>query len=113
MTVPSPCISQCGLNPSGVCYGCGRTSGEIAAWYRMTDAQRRKVVIEAKQRNRSNLPTTPVRQSPKTAFTLVEPLVAIAIVGCLIGMLLAAGRKEGNPFQSRPCEQCWVSPQPL
>jgi hypothetical protein len=42
--VPSPCISICRMDPaSGFCEGCLRTIGEIAAWSRMDDAEKRRV----------------------------------------------------------------------
>ena len=39
--VPSPCTNVCRMDPAtGWCLGCRRTIGEIAAWSRMTDAER-------------------------------------------------------------------------
>ena len=39
--VKSPCNEVCQLEwKSGYCLGCGRTGNEIAAWPRMTDAER-------------------------------------------------------------------------
>jgi uncharacterized protein len=39
--VKSPCNDVCQLEwTSGYCLGCGRTGNEIAAWPRMTDAER-------------------------------------------------------------------------
>jgi predicted Fe-S protein YdhL (DUF1289 family) len=44
--VASPCISVCVVDPrgTGVCVGCGRTLGEIAAWIDMPDDARRDVL---------------------------------------------------------------------
>jgi predicted Fe-S protein YdhL (DUF1289 family) len=42
--VPSPCISVCRIDDaSGLCAGCARTLGEIAAWGTMADEERREV----------------------------------------------------------------------
>ncbi|WP_431275114.1 DUF1289 domain-containing protein [Variovorax ureilyticus] len=42
--VPSPCISICRIDSeSGFCEGCLRTIDEIAAWSRMSDADKRGV----------------------------------------------------------------------
>jgi len=39
----SPCINVCKLDDSGMCVGCGRLLGEVAAWSKMTDQQRSAV----------------------------------------------------------------------
>jgi uncharacterized protein len=45
MTVASPCLKVCVMDTvSTHCIGCGRTIGEIAAWSRLSDAEKRKVV---------------------------------------------------------------------
>ena len=36
----SPCIGVCALGPDGLCGGCLRTVDEIAAWSRLSDADR-------------------------------------------------------------------------
>lgn len=42
--VPSPCISVCRMDAQGeLCIGCLRTLDEIAAWARMSDAEKRGV----------------------------------------------------------------------
>lgn len=42
--VPSPCVSICRIDPeNGFCEGCLRTIDEIAAWSRMSDADKRGV----------------------------------------------------------------------
>ncbi len=42
--VPSPCIDVCRMDPAtGWCLGCRRTIDEIAAWSRLSDAERRAV----------------------------------------------------------------------
>lgn len=42
--VLSPCIGVCSLGPDGLCEGCLRTVDEIAAWSRMSDAERLHVM---------------------------------------------------------------------
>lgn len=47
MTVESPCIKVCVLDPAtGYCIGCGRTGNEIGAWLSMDDAARAALVAE-------------------------------------------------------------------
>ena len=42
--VLSPCIGVCDLDDAGLCRGCLRSVGEIAAWSTMDDAQRLRVM---------------------------------------------------------------------
>lgn len=43
----SPCVRLCTVHPvTGLCLGCARTVDEIAAWPRMTEAERRAVMAE-------------------------------------------------------------------
>lgn len=42
--VLSPCIGVCTLGADGLCEGCLRTVDEIAAWSRMSDAERLHVM---------------------------------------------------------------------
>ena len=42
--VLSPCIGVCTLRSDGLCAGCLRTVDEIAAWSRMSDAERLHVM---------------------------------------------------------------------
>ena len=47
----SPCVKICTYDPGrGLCLGCGRTLEEIAAWYAMTDAERRAVMEKLPER---------------------------------------------------------------
>ncbi|MEO5687342.1 MAG: DUF1289 domain-containing protein [Burkholderiaceae bacterium] len=42
--VPSPCVNICKIDPyTAACHGCRRTLDEIAAWSRMSDADKRVV----------------------------------------------------------------------
>jgi hypothetical protein len=45
--IETPCVRLCMLHPeTGLCVGCARSGAEIAAWSRMTPAERR-VVMDA------------------------------------------------------------------
>lgn len=47
MSIESPCILVCSIDQkTGYCFGCGRTTGEIAAWTDYTPAERRAVMAE-------------------------------------------------------------------
>lgn len=47
----TPCIKVCSIDPgSGLCSGCHRSRGEIAQWSSYTDAERRRIMSELKQR---------------------------------------------------------------
>ena len=64
MSIPSPCISVCRLDPSsGWCLGCARTIAEIAAWGSLDDAGKRAVwALLPARRERLGLPP----QAPTT-----------------------------------------------
>jgi uncharacterized protein len=41
----SPCVRMCTLDPeTSMCVGCGRTLPEIAAWTRMSEAERQAII---------------------------------------------------------------------
>ena len=43
--IQTPCVLVCAVDPdSGLCLGCFRTLEEIAAWSRLTDAERETVI---------------------------------------------------------------------
>lgn len=43
--ISSPCVKICVVDPlSGLCIGCGRTTGEIATWSEMNDIERAAVM---------------------------------------------------------------------
>jgi hypothetical protein len=43
----SPCIQVCAVSGvTGLCVGCGRTLKEIAAWGRLSEAERRAIMNE-------------------------------------------------------------------
>lgn len=67
MSIPSPCISVCRLDPSsGWCLGCARTIAEIAAWGGLDDAGKRAVwALLPARRERLGLP--PQAPSPAAA----------------------------------------------
>ena len=44
-TIASPCILVCSIDmKSGYCFGCGRTSDEIAGWMTYTDDERSEIM---------------------------------------------------------------------
>ncbi|CAN5278423.1 hypothetical protein BH11PSE11_BH11PSE11_07230 [soil metagenome] len=50
--VPSPCINICQMDAqTGLCEGCFRTIDEIMLWSTATDAEKREVWIQVKQRS--------------------------------------------------------------
>ena len=49
--VESPCVRICTLDDDDICLGCFRDIGEICAWARASEEQRRHIV-EAAQRRR-------------------------------------------------------------
>jgi uncharacterized protein len=54
--VPSPCANICKIDPaSDVCLGCRRTLAEIAAWSRMSDADKRIVWLQLPGRDPGKL----------------------------------------------------------
>jgi hypothetical protein len=43
----TPCVNVCLMDvESGLCCGCGRTVEEIGAWFRLGDAERRRIMAE-------------------------------------------------------------------
>ena len=66
MSVPSPCISVCRIDPAtGWCLGCARTLDEIAAWSVLDDTGKRAVW--------ALLPARRVRLSEATAKPPAPP----------------------------------------
>ena len=48
--VASPCVNICALDDDDVCTGCQRTVAEITRWSRMTNAERRDVLVLCHER---------------------------------------------------------------
>ena len=49
--IETPCIKVCVMDPSsGLCAGCGRTLDEIARWSALSDADRKRIMEELKER---------------------------------------------------------------
>lgn len=49
--IATPCIKVCAVSgESGLCIGCGRTLGEIAAWGGLSDAERSRIMDELPSR---------------------------------------------------------------
>ena len=48
---PSPCIGVCRLaEDEPVCAGCHRTMGEITNWFRLTEAEKYRVLAAIRER---------------------------------------------------------------
>jgi predicted Fe-S protein YdhL (DUF1289 family) len=43
--VRSPCVNICALDDADICVGCQRTVAEITGWSRMSNDQRRAVLL--------------------------------------------------------------------
>jgi predicted Fe-S protein YdhL (DUF1289 family) len=51
MMVESPCIGVCKLAENeSICAGCHRTLSEIAAWFRLTETEKLRVIAAARER---------------------------------------------------------------
>jgi len=49
--IESPCVRICVLQTeTGLCIGCRRTGSEIAAWSRLSPAERRRIMAELPDR---------------------------------------------------------------
>ena len=48
--VASPCVNICALDDDDVCSGCQRTVAEITRWSRMTNPERREVLLLCHER---------------------------------------------------------------
>jgi predicted Fe-S protein YdhL (DUF1289 family) len=45
MSIETPCIAVCMINPrTSLCFGCGRTLPEIARWHRMESDERQTLM---------------------------------------------------------------------
>jgi predicted Fe-S protein YdhL (DUF1289 family) len=54
MSVPSPCINVCRMDPAtGWCEGCLRTIDEIAGWSRASEVERRRILAALAARRAS------------------------------------------------------------
>ena len=52
--VASPCVNICALDDNDVCSGCQRTVAEITRWSRMTNVERREVLVLCHERAKSS-----------------------------------------------------------
>ncbi len=49
----TPCVRVCILDPeTGLCEGCGRTTQEIARWFRFSEEERLRIMAELPERMR-------------------------------------------------------------
>ncbi|MEO9655007.1 DUF1289 domain-containing protein [Marinomonas sp.] len=49
-TIKSPCVNLCSLNDEDICIGCFRTGREITRWGRLTQREKRDVLIKVRKR---------------------------------------------------------------
>ncbi|MBX8608477.1 DUF1289 domain-containing protein [Pseudomonas cichorii] len=52
--VRSPCVSICSLDEDDICTGCQRTVSEITGWSRMSNEERRAVLVLCDERARAS-----------------------------------------------------------
>lgn len=52
--VASPCVNICALDDDDVCSGCQRTVAEITRWSRMTNSERREVLVLCHERAKAS-----------------------------------------------------------
>lgn len=52
--VRSPCVSICALDEADICVGCQRTVAEITGWSRMSNDERRAVLMLCDDRARAS-----------------------------------------------------------
>ena len=52
--VASPCVNICALDDDDVCSGCQRTVAEITRWSRMTNVERREVLVLCHERAKAS-----------------------------------------------------------
>jgi uncharacterized protein len=72
-TIPSPCIGVCRLDDeSGLCEGCLRTGGEIAAWPFASDQERLAIVSRLRERRRAAGRTSPADSRPRRRAARVQ-----------------------------------------
>ncbi|BAP43753.1 DUF1289 domain-containing protein [Pseudomonas sp. 21LCFQ02] len=52
--VRSPCVSICALDDNDICTGCQRSVQEITGWSRMSNHQRREVLVLCHERAKAS-----------------------------------------------------------
>ncbi|GFM52348.1 DUF1289 domain-containing protein [Pseudomonas capsici] len=52
--VRSPCVSICSLDEDDICTGCQRTVSEITGWSRMSNEERRAVLVLCDERAKAS-----------------------------------------------------------
>jgi predicted Fe-S protein YdhL (DUF1289 family) len=52
--VRSPCVSICALDDDDMCTGCQRSGSEISQWGRMSNDQRRAVLVLCHERAKAS-----------------------------------------------------------
>lgn len=52
--VRSPCVSICALDDDDICTGCQRSGSEITRWGRMSNDERRAVLVQCQERAKTS-----------------------------------------------------------
>lgn len=52
--VRSPCVSICALDDDDICTGCQRSATEITQWGRMSNDERRAVLVRCHERAKTS-----------------------------------------------------------
>jgi predicted Fe-S protein YdhL (DUF1289 family) len=52
--VRSPCVSICALDDDDICTGCQRSATEITRWSRMSNDERRAVLVRCHERAKAS-----------------------------------------------------------
>jgi len=50
MVIDSPCVRNCCLDKQDICLGCGRTMTEIIHWGDASEAEKKKILVDAEKR---------------------------------------------------------------
>ena len=56
MKIETPCVNICKLDERGICIGCFRSLQEIAAWSRMSEAERFSIMTNLAARTNFGAP---------------------------------------------------------
>ena len=60
--IPSPCIGVCQTNNRGYCLGCFRSRDERFNWQKMSDVDKKQVIVLCQQRKRRAVSATATKK---------------------------------------------------